>query len=219
MNGDILRSLKPNERAEVEREIAYNLYPAGHQFHAPNEAGDEIFLLRSGRVRLYKLSTEGRALTLTMLEPPAAFGEMALAERGVHDSFAECLVESIVGVCGRESLRGVMERYPSVALALMELMGQRLRLIENKLTDIAFKSVPARLASLLLSLASQVEPEEGAPTRVVRYTHLQLAEMIGSYRETVTKALGEFREADLIRIDEEAIILRDLLALQQLSQR
>ncbi len=177
--GDIFRSLEPRQRAEVERLIAYNVYAGGHLFHSPNEVGAQLFVLRSGRVRAYKLSPEGRALTLMVLEPPTIFGEMILVGQWVHDTFAEAMVECVVGAIGRDTLRQILERHPQVALALMELMGQRLRAMENKLADIAFKSVPQRLASVLLSLAG-VGPAQAAgaaPSSVVRYTHQQLADM------------------------------------------
>ncbi|MBX0327882.1 Crp/Fnr family transcriptional regulator [Oscillochloris sp. ZM17-4] len=217
--GDIFRSLEPRQRADVERVIAYNVYAGGQIFHSPHEIGEQLFVMRSGRVRVYKLSPEGRALTLMVLEPPAIFGEMILVGQRLHDTFAEAMTESVVGVIGRDTLRQILERHPQVALALMDLMGQRLRAMENKLADIAFKSVPQRLASVLLSLAG-VGPGPvagGSPPSVVRYTHQQLADMIGSYRETVTKAIGELREAGLIRIEDEAIALTDLAQLQRLA--
>lgn len=217
--GDIFRSLDARQRAEIERLIAYNLYATGQVFHSPHEVGDQLFVLRSGRVRVYKLSPEGRALTLMVLEPPTIFGEMTLIGQRMHDTFAEAMSECVVGLIGRDMLRQVLERYPQVSLALMELMGQRLRAMENKLADIAFKSVPQRLASVLLSLAGVVPgpPAGGAPPSALRYTHQQLADMIGSYRETVTKAIGELREAGLIRIEDEAIVLTDLPQLQRLA--
>ncbi|RMD72346.1 MAG: helix-turn-helix domain-containing protein, partial [Chloroflexi bacterium] len=88
--------------------------------------------------------------------------------------------------------------------------------MEQRLADIAFKSVPQRLAALLLDLAGD-SVEEAAPATLVRYTHQQLAEMIGAYRETVTKALGDMREANLIRIDDETIILVDPDRLRRLA--
>jgi CRP-like cAMP-binding protein len=217
--GDIFRSLEPQQRAEVERQISYSVYPGGQIFHSPNELGEELFVLRSGRVRIYKLSPEGRALTLMVLEPPTIFGEMTLLGQLVHDTFAEAMVECVIGVIGRGALRQVLERHPQVALAFMGLMGQRLRAMENKLADIAFKSVPQRLASVLLSLAGVIPGQAARPSppSLVRYTHQQLAEMIGSYRETVTKAIGEFREAGLIRIEDEAVALTDLAQLQKLA--
>jgi CRP/FNR family transcriptional regulator, cyclic AMP receptor protein len=217
--GDIFHSLEQRQRADIERLIAYNLYPSGHVFHSPNEVGEQLFVLRSGRVRVYKLSPEGRALTLMVLEPPTIFGEMAMVGQRFHDTFAEAMVECLVGVIRRENFRQILDHHSQISLALMELMGQRLRAMENKLADIAFKSVPQRLASVLLSLAG-ISPGLSVgsqPPSVVRYTHQQLADMIGSYRETVTKAIGELREAGLIRIEDEAISLTDLAQLQRLA--
>lgn len=219
--GDIFRDLAPPERAEVERLISYNVYPSGQLFHSPNERGEQLFVLRSGRVRIYKLSPEGRALTLMVLEPVTIFGEMTMVGQWLHDTFADAMSECVIGVVGRDSLRRILERYPQVAIAFMELMGQRLRAMENKLADIAFKSVPQRLASVLLSLAKVTPGQTQGPTAVsvVRYTHQQLADMIGSYRETVTKAIGELRESGVIRIEDDTIILTDLAQLQRLAHR
>jgi CRP-like cAMP-binding protein len=139
----------------------------------------------------------------------------------VQDSFAEAMTECVVGALGRAELHRILSAYPIVALRFMEVMSQRLRALERKLADVAFKSVPQRLAAVLLNLAD-LEPERpigSRPPVVVRYTHQQLAEMIGSYRETVTKAIGEFREAGLIRVEEEAIHLTDMARLQELAGR
>jgi CRP/FNR family cyclic AMP-dependent transcriptional regulator len=219
--GDIFARLAPPERAEVERLISYSVYPPGQIFHSPNELGEQLFVLRSGRVRIYKLSPEGRALTLMLLEPLTIFGEMTLVGQWLHDTFAEAMSECVIGTIGRDTLRGILERYPQVAIAFMELMGQRLRAMENKLADIAFKNVPQRLASVLLNLAGvpAAPLPPGAQPSVVRYTHQQLAEMIGSYRETVTKAIGELREAGVIRIEDDAITLADVEQLQRLANR
>ena len=219
--GDIFARLAPAERAEVERQITYDVYPPGQIFHSPNELGEQLFVLRSGRVRIYKLSPEGRALTLMVLEPLTIFGEMTLVGQWLHDTFAEAMNECVIGTIGRDTLRRILERHPQVAIAFMELMGQRLRAMENKLADIAFKNVPQRLASVLLNLAGVPvgQPPTASPPSVVRYTHQQLAEMIGSYRETVTKAIGELRETGVIRIEDDAITLTDVEQLQRLANR
>ena len=218
---DIFGDLAPEARAAVERSISVAGYPSGQIFYAPEEGGDRLYLLRSGRVRIYKLSPEGRALTLLILEPSSIFGEMALAEEWRHDSFAEAMTECIVGIIRRDDMRRVLNANPAVALRFMNIMSRRLRALERKLTDIAFKSVPQRLATVLLNLAgAQVaEADPASPPAVVRYTHQQLAEMIGSYRETVTKAIGEFREAGLIRVEEDAIYLTAMAKLQELASR
>jgi CRP-like cAMP-binding protein len=216
---DLLRELPAEQRIRLEQQISTAEYPAGHMFFAPEDVGEQVFLLRRGRVRLYKLSPEGRALTLMVLEPAAIFGEMALAEQGRHDSFAEAMTECRVGFVAREALREALRWQPAVTLQFVAMMSARLRAMEHKLADIAFKSVPQRLATVLLSLASTRHDSPPATTpAVVRFTHQQLAEMIGSYRETVTKTIGEFREAGLIRVEDEAIHLTDLSRLRGLAK-
>ena len=160
-------------------------------------------------------------MTLLVLEPTAIFGEMMLVDEGIQDSFAEAMSHCSVGALDRDELRRVLRAYPSVSLRLMEIMSRRLRALESKLADVAFKSVPQRLATVLLNLADTRagQVDSSMPPAVVRYTHQQLAEMIGSYRETVTKAIGEFREAGLIRVEEEAIHLTDMTRLQELAGR
>ncbi len=219
--GDIFARLNPDERAAIERLISYSVFPAGQIFHSPNEIGEQLFVLRSGRVRIYKLSPEGRALTLMVLEPVTIFGEMTLVGQWLHDTFAEAMSECVIGLIGRDTLRQILADHPQVALAFMELMGQRLRAMENKLADIAFKNVAQRLASVLLNLAGTPvgQGQPATPPMVVRYTHQQLAEMIGSYRETVTKAIGELREGGMIRIDDDAISLINVEQLQRLANR
>jgi CRP/FNR family transcriptional regulator, cyclic AMP receptor protein len=218
---DIFRDLTPEQRAGIERQANYADYPSGHIFYAPEEYSDRLWILQRGRVRLYKLSAEGRALTLLVLEPITIFGEMMLVENWTQDSFAEAMSPCVVGTLRREELRRVLTAYPLVALRFMDIMSQRLRALENKLADVAFKSVPQRLATVLLNLADiqPGQPVSAIPPAVVRYTHQQLAEMIGSYRETITKAIGEFREAGLIRVEEDTIHLTDMARLQELAGR
>ncbi|HMO59142.1 MAG TPA: Crp/Fnr family transcriptional regulator [Roseiflexaceae bacterium] len=219
-DGDIFAMLPPDERELIEQKIRYAEYPAEYPFYSPEDAGDRIYILRRGRVRLYKLSPEGRTLTLLVLEPLAVFGEMALSEHWRHDSFAESMSPCLIGTVPRNLVRQVLDRHPAVAMRFMEVMSSRLHAMERKLADIAFKSVPQRLATVLLSLAdTRAVDEAGDPPAVVRYTHLQLAEMIGSYRETVTKVIGEFRETGLIRIEEDTIYLMNISRLHDLAGR
>lgn len=218
---DVFRDLTAAQRAALDRRMIYASYPSGHVFYSPGEQSDRLLVVQQGRVRLYKLSPEGRALTLFVLGPQGVFGETALSSTWQHDCFAEAMTECVVGAVGRDVVRSVLRDNAAVAMQFMDLMSQRVRILERKLADIAFKSVPQRLATILLNLAAclPAPPDADAPPAVVRYTHQQLAEMIGSYRETVTKAVGEFREAGLIRIEEDSIFLTNVAGLQAISSR
>lgn len=207
---DLFRDLPDATRALLEERMSIREYSAGHLFYAPDDEGEHIYFLRRGRVRIYKLSLEGRSLTLLILEPKAVFGEMALHSQWKHDSFAECMTSCQIGSIRRDALRTILATHPDLSLRFMAVMSDRLRALERKLADIAFKSVPQRLAAVLLSLSgSQPASQSNAPT-VLHFTHQQLAEMIGSYRETITKTIGEFRADGLIRVEENGIYLADV---------
>ncbi len=207
---DLFRDLPAETRVLLENRMVMREYQAGHIFYAPDDEGDQIYFLRRGRVRIYKLSLEGRALTLLILEPQAVFGEMALNEHWKHDSFAECMTSCQIGVIRRDALRTILSNHPDLTLRFMAVMSDRLRALERKLADIAFKSVPQRLAAVLLSLGIIHPAEPGNPPAALRFTHQQLAEMIGSYRETITKTIGEFRADGLIRVEDDGIYLADI---------
>lgn len=216
---ELLVHLPAEQRSRLERQLTIHTYTAGQQFHSPYQPSEHLYLLREGRVRLYKLSPEGRTLTLAVLEPGSLFGEMMLVGQHIHDSFAEAMTNCTVGLLRRDTLRHLLQNNPQIAQRFLDLMGQRLRALESKLSDIAFKSVPQRLASVLVGLADSAASAASAAPSVVRYTHQQLAEMIGAYRETVTKTIGEFREAGLIRVDEETIHLTNLEELRELAHK
>lgn len=215
---DVFADLAPAVRSAIERRTSYADFPSGYIFFTPDERTQRLLFVKSGRVRLYKLSPEGRSLTLFVLGEQAVFGEAALLGDRAHDCFAEALGPCRVGTLPSDEVRELMVNTPSVALRMMDIIARRLRTLERKLADIAFKSVPQRLAAILLGLADcDAELVADMPPAVIRYTHQQLAEMLGSYRETVTKAIGEFREAGLIRIANESIILLDVQRLRALA--
>ncbi len=190
---------------------------AGALLYSPEEHGEVLFLLKEGRVRLYRLSPDGKALTTAIVEPGAAFGEMALLGQGMQDSFAEAMERCILYTLNKRDVQEVLLSDPRVSRRLLELVSQRLEDTEKKLAEFAFKNVPQRLASLLLQLAHPAPGQRQGPIPLpVRYTHQQLAEMIGTYRETVTKVLNDFRQQGWIRIEHGRIQLVDIAALEKM---
>ncbi|MBN1484665.1 MAG: Crp/Fnr family transcriptional regulator [Chloroflexia bacterium] len=212
---ELFQDLSPEELAELEQRMPQTTIETGRLIYSPNERGEVLFILKEGRVRLYRLSPDGKALTTAILEPKAVFGEMALLGQGMHESFAEAIETSIVCTLNRREVHDLLLTEPRVAQRLIELIGRRLVETERKLEDFAFKSVPERLAAILLQLGHVSATETGTVVLANRYTHQQLAEMIGTYRETVTKTLNDFRTQGLIRTDRGKIKLLDLEGLRR----
>ena len=188
----------------------------GTIFYRPEQPAEELLLLRSGQVALYLLSSEGRALTLRVIEPGHIFGHVAVADGGVYNTFAEALAPARFSRVARADLRQLIEQDSDLGLRLLEDLGRYRLAVSRQLDEVAFKSVPARLASLLLDMSKR---EGGAQTtRVPRRSHRQLAEMINAYRETVTKVIKQFRAARLLEIDRSTITLLNRPGLEELAQ-
>jgi CRP-like cAMP-binding protein len=184
---DIFRDLSPSEIDEIDRMTAMSTCRRGKVFYTPGETGEVLFILKHGRVNLYRINVDGKKLVTSTIEPGTVFGEMSLVGQGMHDTFAEAAEECTLCVMSRSDIEHLILSKPQVGLRFMELLAGRLREIEARMESVAFKSVPARLSASLLELA------EGADHRVAGVSHQDLADMVGTYRETVTRVLNEFR--------------------------
>lgn len=209
---EILRDLSTNELEEWDRSFTMITTPVGKIFYTPEEMGEVLFLLKKGRVQLYRISREGKKLVIDTLGPGTLFGEMALVGQGMHDTFAEAVEDCLLCVMSRADLERLLTKKPAVALRIFELVGQRLMDVEARLEDIAFKSVPARLASLLVRLAK----EHGS--LITGLTHQDLADTVGTYRETTTQTLNQFKAQGLINIGRKRIEILNLEGLKAIAE-
>ncbi len=208
-NIEVFRDLSERDMLEIERAVTMSTCEAGRVFYAPEDTGEVLFLLKKGRVQLYRLSPEGKKLVVAVLGEGTIFGEMSLIGQGMHNTFAEAIEDCVLCVMSRADLERLILDKPQVALRLLEVMAARLKEMEAKLEELAFKSIPARLASLLLKLARQ---EDGRLV-VEGYTHQDLAEMLGTYRETTTQTLNEFKQRGWVDIGRKYIEILDREAL------
>ncbi len=219
---DIFRDLEPAEVEALGKRAPMQRVPAGTVFFSPEQAAEVLFILKEGQVRLYHLSPDGKALTTAVLEPGTIFGEMAMLGQRLHQSYAEALSPCLLCLMSREDVKGVLLSDPRIAARIAEILGQRLLNAEQRLSDFAFKNLPQRLASLLLQMgrppkARLFRAASGPPE--VRFTHEALAEMVGTYRETATKILNEFRAQGLIELKRGCVVLVNEPGLRALSEQ
>ena len=202
---EIFRDMSDQEMAEMDRATTMSTCEPGRVFYGPDEKGEVLFLLKKGRVQLYRLSPEGKKLVVAVLDEGAIFGEMSLVGQGMHNTFAEATDECTLCVMSRMDVERIIQGKPQVALRFMESMANRLRLAESKLEDLAFKSIPARMASLLSELAESSDSGD----LIEGFTHQDLAEMLGTYRETATQTLNDFKSQGWIDIGRKRIQILD----------
>lgn len=213
-NIEIFQDLTTSELAQMDRQLTMSSCKPGKIFYMPEDSGEVLFLLKKGRVQLYRISPNGKKLVVSTLGPGTIFGEMSLVGQGMHNTFAESVDECLLCVMSRADVERLMREKPQVAFRFVEALGDRVTELESRLEEIAFKSIPARLASLLLRLAD--EQDDG--NEVKGYTHQDLGEMLGTYRETVTQTLNDFKAEGLVDISRKCITLMDRESLKYLVE-
>ena len=177
--------------------------------YLPGDVSDQVYLLKEGRVKISKLSEDGREITLVILEPGEIFGESALInDKETRSTVAEALENAYLCVISRKDFEEFINDKPELALSVTKLIGFRRRQIENMLEDLVFRGVHERLAILLLRLAERHGKEvDGKNLIDISLTHYDYANLIGSTRETTTACLNDFKREGLIEFQKRKVVI------------
>ena len=213
---DVLEPLSEKELEEFSRRVPDTHVERGRIFYTPDDRSEALFMLKKGRVRIYKVTPEGWEFTLAVVEAGTMFGEMALTAQRLREAYAEAAEPSDICVLEREDLERLVRGNPDVGLRMIQVLSERLRVCETRLEDVGLKDVPARLASLILQLAEGegVMTPKG-PRVPTHYTHRQLATMIGASRESVTRAFTKLRREGTVELRRRRIYVKDVAALKR----
>lgn len=197
---DLFRHLSGEELQAVVRMAALHAVPRGSRLLDPARFEPALYLLKRGYVRLYRVSPEGRQLTVSLLGPGNVFGELEGLSTGTRHSFAEAVTDVLVCVLREADLDRLMRAYPEVAVRMVRVLSSRLRELEDLLERLALSTVRTRLLHLLVKLAESFGVPEGRYVRLdIGLTHQDLADMVGSSRETVTLTLQELARNGVVR--------------------
>ena len=216
---DLFESLSKEEIRELLDENSDVRLEEGETFYAPWEQGGKLFILKKGRMRLYR--TEGsRQFTLEIVEAGTVFGEMAFSPYRLRESYARAMEPCVIFAMERAKVERLIEEKPQVGIRMISLLSERLHYYETRMEDITLKEVPARLASLILFLVEsegvQIPGEIRIPTR---YSHEHLGTMIGANREAVTRAFGRLQDEGALQVRRRLIYVEDVQALESAAGR
>ena len=216
---NVLEPLSQKELDWLARRLPDTRLGEGEFLYGPRERGEELFILKEGRMRVYKTDREGGEFTLEVLGAGTVFGEMSLGPGRLRAAYARAVEPSLVATVRLEDLEELVLSNPEVGVRLLRLFSERLRLAHDRLADLASKDVPARLASLILYLVEGegVASEEGyrIPTR---YTHERLGTMIGAGRVAVSRAFAGLRKAGAVERRGQLIHVVDVEALEHAAE-
>ena len=192
--------------AEVTREREY---PKNSVILFEDDPGDALYIVSTGQVKVVLIGEDGREVILSVLGDGDFFGEMALIDDEPRSAHVIAMKDSQLLVLRRDDFQSQLRDHPTIALKLLRELVQRLRRADEKIGGLVLLDVNGRVAQLLLDLAD----ESGGPKITRKLTHHTIAQMIGSSRETVSRAMRELVEKGLIEVSRREITIRQRDAL------
>lgn len=208
---DVMQALTAlrTEEPAFERAINVQQFGTGNVIATAQDLTEKMFVLMSGKVNLVCTNNEGRRLVIGTLDPGAIFGEGALEHQSDPNIFVEAATDTAIWTIPAADARNMTTQYPILGWGLLQTYGQRLLQVENSLEDVAYKKLPERLAALLLEMSHY---ENGLIKGV---SHQALADHLGTYRETVSAILRDFKRQGLVELGYRRINILDSELLKE----
>src|SRR5215210_3671592 len=212
-----VEGLVPKDFETLGIRLVERHYTAKDIIFAPGDLDDRLYFLLRGTVRLYTLYGDYKEATTALLNECEIFGRLSLVESCLQDSFAEAVSDAWVSSIQKSTLAEIIKRHPEYAVKLFASFSERLRQSDEVIESLLHREVSTRLATLLLNLGDrfgEANDGEGAVLDV-RLTHQDLANMIASTREAVSKVMSEFQREGSIEVQNRKIVLTDKGALTE----
>ena len=195
--------------ASLERIAAERQYPRDSVIVSQEDKGDALYVVVAGKVKVVLYGKSGREVILSVFKAGDFFGEMSLLDNQPRSANVIALESATMLVLERRAFADHLQAHPKVALGVMAELSRRLRRADAIIGNLALLDVYGRVARYLRELAkTDGEPSQGAVVIRARPTQQEIASMIGTSRETVSRALSEFQRRGFIELSGRRIILR-----------
>lgn len=180
---------------------------------------DRVYLVEEGLIKVFNLAPQGEMIILWFCGVEEPFGAGGIAGVGQQSVFAQAVGHTRIRAMSRDDFERVIEQHPRLALNTIRLVSGRLRLACDALVENITHSPDKRLARMLLRLACQcATPTEAGLQFRIRLTHQELAQMVGSSRQTVNRVLGQYAQQGLIEVEQRLLLIRQPNALAELAE-
>jgi CRP-like cAMP-binding protein len=208
----IFSSLNHEEKMEIAEIASSRSFEKGEMIYRAGDKGGTLFVLHTGKVKLFRLNASGKEQVLRLVGPGEFMGELSLFSSLPLTDNAQTLAKTIMCVLQGQRLKELMAKYPSIAFKVMDELSRRLEKAENRIEEISLSSVTNRVAKALLELS------EGKREFLLPMTKGDLASQLGMTQETFSRKLAALQEEGLILLrGHRKIILKDKPQLEKIS--
>ncbi len=202
--------------AEQLREIAgiavSKRYGKGAAVFFEGDPGIGFYMVASGKVKIFKMSLDGKEQILHIFGPGEPFGEVPVFHGNPFPANAETLTEADILFFPRTEFVNLLSAHPSLALNMLAVLALRLRRFATQIENLSLKEVPGRLASYLCYLAEEQQRQDKV---VLDIPKGQLASLLGTSSETLSRIFAKMSEEQLIRVEGKTIYLLDMEGLKE----
>ena len=188
----LFSNVSDDDLEQVASHLIERRFPRNTTIVEEGLAGDYMYVIREGRVKVTKLSEDGREKILEFLDAGSFFGEMALLDRAPRIASVKTLKPVKLLALSRTDFLKLLRKSPDLALSVIQELCKRLRTVDDQASALSFQRVKDRTKGLLQRLARDPHEEGGRITPGL--THQQMADMIGTSRETVTRVVKELKQ-------------------------
>lgn len=199
----------------IEQAAHVHAYQAGATIFSEGASCAGFHIVLEGLVRIYRVSSEGRLHTLSLLRPVSTFNEVAAVDGGPNPYYAVAVTNVTVQVLAHESLRGLFATEPRLMENYVQALAHMNREYIERLEDMTFRTIPSRLAKLFLHETTYADQISEVPTRL---TQEEIASILGTTREVVGRALRGLLNAGLLVKQGREVYIADRAALEILAE-
>ncbi len=206
----ILQNLSEEEIKKIEDYSYKKEFKKDEMIYREGEKGHEIYLILSGLFKIFTTSRKGRDKTLEILGEGDFFGEMALFDEAKRLTSVQAVTVGVLRIISRDKYKKLISEFPEIALKTIGALSLRLQEANQEIKNLTFQTTDSRLKQTLKHLGNKFGEKKDKTIQIKqKFTHQELADMVGTTRANVTKLLNNMQEEDLIDIKDRTIYLKD----------
>jgi len=215
---ELFKNLSEEELSELKNYLTTSLYKKKEDIFTEGDAPEWFYIVLTGKVKVTKISHDGKEIILEIISPYDIFGGVAVLRNFPYPANAVAMEDSEILKISRKNLMRVVDRFPNLMFCIALQLGDRMKSSYDSLKNIALERVEARIAALLLKLANKigVETDEGLMIDM-RLTKQDVADMVGTTVETSIRTFSKFKKEGLVMDSDGKIVIKDREGLMSFS--
>jgi CRP/FNR family transcriptional regulator len=215
---DLFKNLSDEELGELETYITTVTYKKKEDIFTEGDAPEWFYIVSTGKVKITKISHDGKEIILELISPHDIFGGVAVLRNFPYPANAVAMEDSEIMKISRKHLMRLVDLFPNLMFCIALQLGDRMKSSYDTLKNIALERVEARIAALLLKLGNKVgvETDEGLMIDM-RLTKQDVADMVGTTVETSIRTFSKFKKDGLVSDHDGKFVIKDPEGLAELS--